>query len=168
MLNTSKEWLGPIICYKLIILQNWKEFKFLFILSEVWKAASEDLSYKSLSLITYINLWFKNIELITWCSQQIVLVFHTASLGFMTEIKSSKSVLNLPRSFSGETALTFLVSWEHMENLDSNYYHWTCNKERKSASLLSSAHTSSFRCTSVHSEICLECSLQLAWQRSFA
>lgn len=63
MLNTSKKWLGPIICDKLIVLENWREFKFLFILSEVWKTASEDLSYK-FTLITHINLWLKNIELI--------------------------------------------------------------------------------------------------------
>lgn len=164
MLNAHKECLEPIICYKLVILENWREFKFLFILSEVWKTASEDLSYKSLSLIEHISLGLKNIELITWCSQQIVLVFHTASLAFMRERKSPKTMLNLPRSSSGETALTLLASWEHMGNLDSDCYHWTYNKERKSASVMSSAHTSSFRCTSVHGEICLECSLQQIWQ----
>lgn len=105
MLNTSKEWLGPIICYKLIVLENWRELKFLFILSEVWKTASEDLSYKSLSLITCINLWLKKNRTDYWCSQQIVLVFHTASLAFMRERKSSKSMFNLPRPFSDSSCI---------------------------------------------------------------
>lgn len=60
----------------------------------------------------------EKIELIIWGSQQIVLIFHTASLAFRK--KPSKSLLTLPSSLSGETTLTPFVSWEHMGKKEEN------------------------------------------------
>lgn len=89
--------------------------------SDIWKAASENPSNKNLSLITHANFnMTEKIELIIWGSQQIVLIFHTASLAFRRERKSSKSLPTLPSSLSGETTLTPIVSWEHMGKKEEN------------------------------------------------